>query len=474
MAQMGWAAGTCGVSQAETPPGGDTAPRSDVLLLREPPFPVEYEHRRTSSEVRRCKKGQRTDIKPTEWDKFGYAAKEEVLARPIVYDKQTVPIPRIRHSELTPERFFEEVASKNQPVIIEGATSDWPAMRRWSLEALEERFRHIAFKVGKDDNGKNLRMKFKYFADYMRHQQDDSPLYLFETGLHDNASIRHLLDDWEHPGVFPHDWLGLVNHDSRPPFRWWCIGPQRSGTTVHTDPLSTSAWNAVTHGRKRWVLFEPDTPRRVAKGKDVLKKGEDDEAIMYFDFVLPRIKAAHPEVLIYEGLQNPGEIIFVPGNWWHGVLNLEDCVAVTQNYCGPDNFDVVWKRARKDREKVAYLWLRNMRKFAPKLYQHAVELNRADDFRMRHERKPDEKLSSGSSSSDSSSSDSSSDEAGDLADFGLEAALGEGVVLGADARKRPAPQRRPHPVGRRRDSSAEVPRADGRRDRKRTRGDSSR
>ena len=159
----------------------------------------------------------------------------------------------------------------------------------------------------------------------------------------------------------------VVHRVLRPPFRWFCIGPKRSGTTVHTDPLGTAAWNAVTHGVKHWVLFEPQESRRVVKGKDFIHEGEDDEAIMYYDFILPRIKRAHPEVRVYEGLQKPGDLIFVPGDWWHAVLNIEDCVAVTQNYVGPDNFDMVWKKTRKEREKLAYLWLRNMRKFAPRL-----------------------------------------------------------------------------------------------------------
>merc|ERR1712190_303978 len=92
------------------------------------------------------------------------------------------------------------------------------------------------------------------------------------------------------------------------------------------------------------------------------------------------VKRAHPELKVYQGLQKPGEVIFVPGDWWHGVLNLEDTVAVTQNYCGPDNFDLVWKRTRKEREKVAYLWLRNMRRYAPELHKRALSMNKRDGF----------------------------------------------------------------------------------------------
>jgi len=345
------------------------------------------------------------------------------LHRPIEYDSQTVPIPRVKRSDITPEWFQKEVAEKAQPIIVEDACSDWPAMDRWEPDAMLERFRHVSMKVAKDDKGKKMRMKFKYYADYLRHQQDDNPLYLFETNMDDNAYIRPLMEDYEVPDLFPHDWFSMVNADSRPPFRWFCIGPKRSGTTVHIDPLGTAAWNAVTHGVKRWVLFEPKEDKKQVKGKGLIEKGEDDEAIMYFDFILPRIKRAYPDLKVYEGLQKPGDVIFVPGDWWHGVLNLEDTVAVTQNYCGPDNFDMVWSKTRREREKVAWLWLRNMRRYAPDLYERAIAMNKKDNFKMRHERPVGSRLSDASSSSSESSSDSSSDEAVDLDPEGLEAAV---------------------------------------------------
>ena len=164
--------------------------------------------------------------------------------------------------------------------------------------------------------------------------------------------------------------------------------------------------------------------KKYVRGRHLLSDEAEDEAIHYFDVILPQLKK-EGKLQYIECIQHPGETIFVPGTWWHGVLNLDDTVAVTENFCNDGNFDKVWVSLREGRKKLSVLFLRKLKERYPELYDRALELNERDGFVMWDEREEfkhyfnkkraeNESSSSTWSSSSSDSSSSSSDEKPDL------------------------------------------------------------
>jgi histone arginine demethylase JMJD6 len=215
----------------------------------------------------------------------------------------------------------------------------------------------------------------------MIYNKDDSPLYLFESSIECHDQLKSIIKDYEVPKYFKEDIFRYVGNDRRPPHRWFLVGPERSGTTIHIDPLGTSAWNTSLSGYKLWLLLPPEIPGYIAKGKEVIMKNEDDEAISFFRNIFPRIKEKYGvKEMIF--IQKPGEIVYIPGGWWHMVVNLTDSIAITQNYCNSVNFSKVWTYVRKERKKMSVKLLKELKSRRSDLFKIAIDINQRDGFSM--------------------------------------------------------------------------------------------
>lgn len=131
------------------------------------------------------------------------------------------------------------------------------------------------------------------------------------------------------------------------------------------------------------MLFPPGTSKDLVNPKNI-----DKEPCTWFATIYPKLKN---KIDMIEIRQKPGEIVFVPGGWLHIVMNLNFCIAVTQNFCHPLTFDRVWLETRYSRKKLAA----KIYKQLPIELQHTVECLK--------------RLPAIASSSDDSTSESSSD-----------------------------------------------------------------
>mmetsp|Transcript_33734 Transcript_33734/g.24767 ORF Transcript_33734/g.24767 Transcript_33734/m.24767 type:complete len:114 (+) Transcript_33734:537-878(+) len=110
------------------------------------------------------------------------------------------------------------------------------------------------------------------YIEYMLYNRDDSPLYLFESSIEDHKYGHSFMQEYKPPKFFKENLFSLLGEDDMPPHRWFLIGPKRSGTEIHQDPLGTSAWNTSIMGHKRWIMIKPGPgiTKQLVRGKHLI------------------------------------------------------------------------------------------------------------------------------------------------------------------------------------------------------------
>ncbi|KAI1312263.1 hypothetical protein EDD11_003020 [Mortierella claussenii] len=203
-------------------------------------------------------------------------------------------IPIEDYHELNTETFYRRYAYPNRPVMIQNSgVETWPAWQQWTPEALASKYGDTLFRVSNTDSNTQptIELYLKDFLHYLKYNKDQDPLYLFdpcfaetvpdmgnEYQIQDLPTAGYLLDPRE------------PERRGTPTLQGRLLARTRQLLlTVFADVMRYAAWNTLLSGHKRWAL----------------------------------------------------QTIYVPSGWWHMVLNMDNTVAVTQNYVDETNLSRV-------------------------------------------------------------------------------------------------------------------------------------
>lgn len=239
----------------------------------------------------------------------------------------------VLHEPISDDEFYERfVKNGGKPVLMKGFAKSWPAFELWTPEYFKQshgdRKVSVGRLVGEGLGRENMESKIITVREYMQNLEADdepNPFYLRDWLVprvcYTHFSMPHFARSWHHRIPF----LG------RSVFSWMYIGKKDTFTPLHTDVFTSHAYNVVMSGLKEWV-FIPKAD------KDKLY----DNVVNPFEPDLAR----HPLFSSARRIhcrQEPGDLVFTPGDWIHAVRNLKAGIAMTENFFVTRE----WKRTLK-------------------------------------------------------------------------------------------------------------------------------
>lgn len=270
------------------------------------------------------------------------------------------PVPTTRPpSQLEFTRYIRRPA---HPLIVKGATDEWPAMRTWSLEFFANEFADFpvtayapqfsAFAVC------GVQTTVASYVAYLRNPADariDGTWLAGDPDLLKRSALtlyagnfnpadptfgnRELFfrDVPEFP-PFIESWMDRLD----PPFREACEGRQShyyvylsaagGVTPLHQDFWTTHTFLAQIAGRKEAILFPPDLKEELYRDStgDVRKLMAD-----------PRYDA----VAGWRVELTPGDILIIPSQWLHYVETIETSLTYSAAWIDGSNWDAYVRQA---------------------------------------------------------------------------------------------------------------------------------
>lgn len=261
--------------------------------------------------------------------------------------RQRCDIPMELISSLTPADFKRKYFDPGKPVIVRNASHGWPATSLWANRtALLDAYGGKLFRTGFKPPLMETRETLSKFMAYMAKTSNPRPRYLWDEAMRQGRygpRQRHPIEDAEIPALISELAKGAEGSRYGIGAASFTAGPACSGAQFHRH---SQAFNVLVFGLKYWVLVPPAEgdgdddamiPEPILRylrqetGEGDLKKHHPRDVLQALEHLRGKTwwKGKTPNLL--ECVQQEGDMIFLPRDYGHLVLNMWPSVAVNSH-----------------------------------------------------------------------------------------------------------------------------------------------
>jgi len=224
--------------------------------------------------------------------------------------KPVTAIEHINYSDLTKELFIKNYFNTRTPLLIKEGAKGWPLIEKWTKEYVIKNNGDYVCTVISDSRPAHSKVKMTLLH-YFKTQVNKSTLTLD----FDPKRSPFFLSGLKFPNIF------FTKKNIHRFFFYHSV--KDAGTLPH---IHRDAFNILREGEKRWVMYDADQYIN-PKGYNVLantykKYPPGTHAKTWFKKDFSKLSKSVDRV--YEGIQSPSDIMYVPVNYSHTVVNTSE------------------------------------------------------------------------------------------------------------------------------------------------------
>ncbi len=217
----------------------------------------------------------------------------------------------------TKDEFFRRYFDKRRPVLIKRGAKEWPLMKKWSKQYIVSIAGNEVCTVVSDSRPASSQQQ-ETLKRYFKEHRNKSTLTLQK---YDREYAPKYLEDVPIPSPF------FSNETIHRFFFYHSI--ENAGTLPHRHG---DAFNILVSGKKKWVFYDA-SPLHSKKGFDKMNEFHQSyppgsHACDWFANEVNKLASALRRTQVYQCIQEPGDIVYIPRDYAHAVLNLDEVLGV--------------------------------------------------------------------------------------------------------------------------------------------------